>query len=245
MSLTAHCEILWKWEPEVRRECDYSNLVRFHTRSIPCTEELCEPDAAQRAAPRHPGAGNGCHGRGKLSVCIGSACALLLSSSLTLRPRSREFSPSGRADCNGRFPNQGLSETATVALVSGFAPVHTRRGMLAGLSLHCTISIYAYPSGNMQRRHSSPFPVTHRHAFDKSWRLTTREHSVDLEIQFVEVSRAKCMWKLAHAGLTCVLQRPDDLQRSRRKIRGAVRRFDYSGGRSSCKGRGGSANECW
>ena len=29
VSLTAHCEIMGKWEPEVRPECDYSNLVRF------------------------------------------------------------------------------------------------------------------------------------------------------------------------------------------------------------------------
>ena len=28
VSLTAHCEIMGKWEPEVRPECDYSNLVR-------------------------------------------------------------------------------------------------------------------------------------------------------------------------------------------------------------------------
>jgi len=28
VSLTAHCEILWIAEPEVRPECDYSNLVR-------------------------------------------------------------------------------------------------------------------------------------------------------------------------------------------------------------------------
>jgi len=35
---------------------------------------------------------------------------------------SREFSPAGRAGSNARVPNQGLSETAAVELVSGFAP---------------------------------------------------------------------------------------------------------------------------